>query len=141
MKKYRRKTGLLNDKLREIDTDEGVSKLRIKTPDTKTRIQSLSGGNQQKVLISRWLNTAPEILLLDEPTRGIDVGAKYEIYTIINRLATQGKSVIMISSEMSELLGMSDRIMVMSNGLMEGILDAKEATEEKIMELATKGLV
>lgn len=141
MKKYRRKTGLLNDKLREIDTEEGVSKLRIKTPDTKTRIQSLSGGNQQKVLISRWLNTAPEILLLDEPTRGIDVGAKYEIYTIINRLATQGKSVIMISSEMSELLGMSDRIMVMSNGLMEGILDAKEATEEKIMELATKGLV
>ena len=141
MKKYRRKTGLLNDKLREIDTEEGVTKLRIKTPDTKTRIQSLSGGNQQKVLISRWLNTAPEILLLDEPTRGIDVGAKYEIYTIINRLATQGKSVIMISSEMSELLGMSDRIMVMSNGLMEGILAAKEATEEKIMELATAGLV
>lgn len=141
MKKYRGKTGLLNDKLRELDTEEGVTSLRIKTPDTKTRIQSLSGGNQQKVLISRWLNTAPEILLLDEPTRGIDVGAKYEIYTIINRLAAQGKSVIMISSEMSELLGMSDRIMVMSNGIMEGILDAKEATEEKIMELATAGLV
>ena len=115
--------------------------MRIKTPDTQTRIQSLSGGNQQKVLISRWLNTNPEILLLDEPTRGIDVGAKYEIYTIINRLATQGKSVIMISSEMSELLGMSDRIMVMSNGKMEGILDAKDATEEKIMELATACLL
>ncbi len=141
MPKYRNKVGLLNDRLREIDTDEGVSSLRIKTPDTQTRIQSLSGGNQQKVLISRWLNTNPEILLLDEPTRGIDVGAKYEIYSIINRLASQGKSVIMISSEMSELLGMSDRIMVMSNGIMEGILDAKDATEEKIMELATAGLV
>lgn len=141
MPKYRNKVGLLNDRLREIDTEEGVSSLRIKTPDTQTRIQSLSGGNQQKVLISRWLNTNPEILLLDEPTRGIDVGAKYEIYTIINRLATQGKSVIMISSEMSELLGMSDRIMVMSNGKMEGILDAKDATEEKIMELATAGLL
>ena len=141
MKKYRNKAGLLNDRLRELDTKDGVSSLRIKTPDTHTRIQSLSGGNQQKVLISRWLNTEPDILLLDEPTRGIDVGAKYEIYTIINRLASEGKSVIMISSEMAELLGMSDRIMVMSNGLMEGIIDASEATEERIMELATAGLV
>lgn len=139
--KYKNRVGLLNDLLRETDTKAGITSLRIKTPGTDTRIQSLSGGNQQKVLISRWLNTAPDILLLDEPTRGIDVGAKYEIYTIINRLASEGKSVIMISSEMSELLGMSDRIMVMSNGIMEGIIDAKEATEEKIMELATAGLM
>ena len=139
--KYKNRVGLLNDLLRETDTKQGITSLRIKTPGTDTRIQSLSGGNQQKVLISRWLNTAPDILLLDEPTRGIDVGAKYEIYTIINRLASEGKSVIMISSEMSELLGMSDRIMVMSNGIMEGIIDAKEATEEKIMELATAGLM
>ena len=115
--------------------------MRVKTPSTETKIQSLSGGNQQKVLIARWLNTNPEILLLDEPTRGIDVGAKYEIYSIINELASAGKSIIMISSEMPELLGMSDRIMVMSNGYMSGILDAHEATEEKIMELATAGLV
>lgn len=141
MMKYKNRVGLLNDLLRETDTKRGITSLRIKTPGTDTRIQSLSGGNQQKVLISRWLNTAPDILLLDEPTRGIDVGAKYEIYTIINRLASEGKSVIMISSEMSELLGMSDRIMVMSNGIMEGIIDAKEATEEKIMELATAGLM
>lgn len=141
MMKYKNRVGLLNDLLRENDTKAGITSLRIKTPSTDTRIQSLSGGNQQKVLISRWLNTAPDILLLDEPTRGIDVGAKYEIYTIINRLASEGKSVIMISSEMSELLGMSDRIMVMSNGIMEGIIEAKEATEEKIMELATAGLM
>ncbi len=141
MDKYRNKIGLLNDQLRALDTQKGVESLRIKTPSVGTRIQDLSGGNQQKVLLSRWLNTEPEILLLDEPTRGIDVGAKFEIYTIINRLATQGKSIIMISSEMPELLGMSDRIMVMSNGLMTGILDAEEANEERIMQLATAGLV
>ena len=139
--KYENKFKLLNDNKRLDDTKEGVASLRVKTPSTETKIQSLSGGNQQKVLIARWLNTNPEILLLDEPTRGIDVGAKYEIYSIINELASAGKSIIMISSEMPELLGMSDRIMVMSNGYMSGILDAHEATEEKIMELATAGLV
>lgn len=139
--KYENKFKLLNDEKRLDDTKEGVASLRVKTPSTETKIQSLSGGNQQKVLIARWLNTNPEILLLDEPTRGIDVGAKYEIYSIINELASAGKSIIMISSEMPELLGMSDRIMVMSNGYMSGILDAHEATEEKIMELATAGLV
>lgn len=141
LKKYQNKFRLLDDSLRLADTQDGIDSMRIKTPSTETKIQSLSGGNQQKVLIARWLNTAPEILLLDEPTRGIDVGAKYEIYSIINELASQGKSIIMISSEMPELLGMSDRIMVMSNGYMEGILDASEATEEKVMELATAGLV
>ncbi len=138
--KYRNRFGLLNDKLRKLDTKKGIDSLRIKTPTEETQIQSLSGGNQQKVLFSRWLNTDPEILLLDEPTRGIDVGAKYEIYSIINELATQGKSIIMISSEMPELLGMSDRIMVMSGGKMTGIIERDEASEEKIMQLATAGL-
>lgn len=140
LSKYKNRVGLLNDSLREADTEKGIDALRIKTPTAHTAIQSLSGGNQQKVLLSRWLNTDPEILLLDEPTRGIDVGAKYEIYSIINELASQGKSIIMISSEMPELLGMSDRIMVMSNGKMTGILDRSEANEENIMELATAGL-
>jgi methyl-galactoside transport system ATP-binding protein len=99
---------------------------------------NLSGGNQQKVLLARWLLTSPEILLLDEPTRGIDVGAKYEIYTIIADLAQQGKSIIMISSEMPELLGMSDRVMVMSEGRITGILDGREASEQEIMRLAAQ---
>ena len=90
------------------------------------------------MLIARWLLTEPEILILDEPTRGIDVGAKFEIYTIITELAKQGKSIIMISSEMPELLGMSDRIMVMCEGKLSGIIEGKEATQEEIMRLATK---
>jgi len=95
---------------------ENVKKLSIKTPSSKTKIQTLSGGNQQKVIISRWLANDPDIFILDEPTRGIDVGAKYEIYTIIADLAKQGKSIIMISSELPELIGMSDRVLVMCNG-------------------------
>lgn len=140
LKKYKNKFGLLDDASRIADTKKGIDSLRIKTPSTKTQIQSLSGGNQQKVLLSRWLNTEPEILLLDEPTRGIDVGAKYEIYTIINELASRHKSIIMISSEMAELIGMSDRILVMSNGEVAGIIDGKTATEEEIMTLATSKL-
>lgn len=140
LKKYKNKVGLLDDQSRIADTKKGIDSLRIKTPSTKTQIQSLSGGNQQKVLLSRWLNTEPEILLLDEPTRGIDVGAKYEIYTIINELANRHKSIIMISSEMAELIGMSDRILVMSNGEVSGIIDGKAATEEEIMTLATAKL-
>ncbi len=140
LKKYKNKVGLLDDQSRIADTKKGIDSLRIKTPSTKTQIQSLSGGNQQKVLLSRWLNTEPEILLLDEPTRGIDVGAKYEIYTIINELANRHKSIIMISSEMAELIGMSDRILVMSNGEVSGIIDGKTATEEEIMTLATAKL-
>lgn len=112
--------------------------MSIKTPSTKTQIQSLSGGNQQKVIIARWLANDPEILILDEPTRGIDVGAKYEIYTIIADLAKQGKSIIMISSEMPELIGMSDRIMVMCEGRVTGFVDSKTTTQEEIMSLATK---
>ena len=111
--------------------------MNIKTPSFNTLIQSLSGGNQQKVLVARWLLTDPDILLLDEPTRGIDVGAKYEIYMIINNLVEQGKSVIMISSEMPELIGMSDRIMVMSNGRVAGIVNTKETDQSEILRLAS----
>jgi len=129
---------VLNNRKINMIAEENIKKLSIKTPTTKTKIQSLSGGNQQKVVISRWLARDPDIFILDEPTRGIDVGAKYEIYSIMVQLAKQGKSVIMISSEMPELLGMSDRIMVMCEGRLSGILEGREANQEKIMELATK---
>ncbi|MEA5015313.1 MAG: sugar ABC transporter ATP-binding protein [Candidatus Limiplasma sp.] len=129
---------LLNQRKIDRLVEENIQKLSIKTPSGKTLIQSLSGGNQQKVLISRWLANDPDVFILDEPTRGIDVGAKYEIYCIIAELARQGKSIIMISSEMGELIGMSDRIMVMCDGRMTGIIDGKDATQEKIMELATR---
>ena len=138
---YLNKFGLLNEKKRQKDTQEYIDKFRTKTPSIKTAIKNLSGGNQQKVLLSRWLLTNPEILILDEPTRGIDVGAKYEIYSIIIELAKQGKSVLMISSEMSELLGISDRIMVMCEGKLSGIIDREKANQEEIMKLATKYMV
>lgn len=115
---------------------EMKDKLRIKTPNLEERIENLSGGNQQKALIARWLLTNPRILILDEPTRGIDVGAKAEIHRLISRLAQQGVAVIMISSELPEVLGMSDRIMVMHDGHMTGILDRAEADQVKIMQLA-----
>ena len=128
----------LNNKKVEKLVQDNVEKMNIKTPSSKTQIQSLSGGNQQKVLIGRWLANNPDVLILDEPTRGIDVGAKYEIYCIIAELAKQGKSIIMISSEMAELIGMSDRVMVMCDGRVTGFIDGKEATQENIMELATQ---
>lgn len=128
---------LNNKKLNKL-AEDNIKKLRIKTPNSKTKIQSLSGGNQQKVIISRWLTTEPDVFILDEPTRGIDVGAKYEIYNIMIELASQGKTIIMISSEMPELLGISDRIMVMCEGRLSGILDRSEANQEKIMALATQ---
>ena len=112
--------------------------MNTKTPSSKTQIKSLSGGNQQKVLIGRWLANNPDVLILDEPTRGIDVGAKYEIYCIIEELARSGKSIIMISSEMAELIGMSDRVMVMCDGRVTGFIDGKDANQENIMELATQ---
>ncbi|HNB28269.1 MAG TPA: sugar ABC transporter ATP-binding protein, partial [Alphaproteobacteria bacterium] len=111
--------------------------LRVKTPDMQERVENLSGGNQQKVLIGRWLLTNPKILILDEPTRGIDVGAKAEIHRLISRLAGDGVAVLMISSEMPEILGMSDRIMVMHEGRITGLLDRAEADQVKIMELAS----
>ena len=117
---------------------EIIDKLRTKTPSQETQIRSLSGGNQQKVILARWLLTEPEVLLLDEPTRGIDVGAKYEIYQLIIDLAKQDKVVIMVSSEMPELLGVCDRILVMSGGRLAGEVDAKTTTQEEIMTLAAK---
>ncbi|BFH61964.1 MULTISPECIES: sugar ABC transporter ATP-binding protein [Paenibacillus] len=136
--RYRKLLFFLDGKRKRRESDIMVEKLRTKTPTSSTLIMNLSGGNQQKVLLARWLLTEPDILLLDEPTRGIDVGAKFEIYTIIHDLAKQGKSIIMISSEMPELIGMSDRIMVMSEGRLTGILDGEAATEEEIMRLAAQ---
>lgn len=130
--------GVLNDKERLKAAEKSNSELRTKTPNMDELIGNLSGGNQQKVLLARWLLTNPDILILDEPTRGIDVGAKYEIYTIMHKLVEAGKSIIMISSEMPELLGMSDRIMVMCEGRVTGFLDAKEADSIQVMNYATK---
>ena len=143
------KTNTTLANLREICSSAGVidrdkeykvaveykEKLKTKTPSVEQFVGNLSGGNQQKVLLSKWMFAKPDILILDEPTRGIDVGAKYEIYCIINQLVSEGKSVIMISSEMPELLGMCDRIYVMSEGKFVGELDGKEATQEKIMAM------
>jgi methyl-galactoside transport system ATP-binding protein len=112
--------------------------LRTKTPSMSTQIQNLSGGNQQKVLVSRWLMTMPDILIMDEPTRGIDVGAKFEIYTIMADLVKNGKSIIMVSSEMPELIGMSHRVMVLCAGKHTGTLEKAEASQENIMRLATQ---
>ncbi|MBQ7102759.1 MAG: ATP-binding cassette domain-containing protein, partial [Anaerotignum sp.] len=131
-----RKHILLSDSKMKQDTQWVIDSMKVKTPSQKTHIRSLSGGNQQKVIIGRWLLTKPDILLLDEPTRGIDVGAKYEIYQLIINLANEGKGVMVVSSEMPELLGICDRIMVMSNGHLAGILDIKDATQEEIMRLA-----
>ena len=119
--------------------DENIQKLRIKTPSMKEHIANLSGGNQQKVIVSRWLANDPDVLIMDEPTRGIDVGAKHEIYEIMNELAKQGKAIIMISSEMAELLGMSDRVYVMCNGKITGeITEEAEMNQESVMGYATK---
>jgi len=119
-----------------------ISKIfNIKTPNLETMVNSLSGGNQQKVLFSKILSVNPKIIFLDEPTRGIDVGAKYEIHKIMNDLAGQGMAIIMISSELPEVLGMSDRIIVMYKGEITGQLKRKEATQEKIMILGTGGKI
>ncbi len=135
---------LLSDKKMTADTDWSISSMHIKTPSQKTLIKNLSGGNQQKVILGRWLLTNPDVLLLDEPTRGVDVGAKYEIYELILQLAKQGKAVMMVSSEMPELIGICDRILVMSNGHMAGILERGkdfggiENEQETIMRLAAQ---
>ena len=138
LKKYRDFGFLINNRKIENLVQDNVKKMNIKAPSSKTLIQSLSGGNQQKVLIGRWLANNPDVLILDEPTRGIDVGAKYEIYCIISELAKEGKAIILISSEMSELIGMADRVMVMCDGRITGFIDGKDATQENIMELATQ---
>ncbi len=120
------------------DSAEMARRLRVKTPGMGEVIQNLSGGNQQKVLVGRWLLTNPRILILDEPTRGIDVGAKAEIHKLVSELASQGVAILMISSEMPEVLGMSDRVAVMHQGRITGILDRSEATQVSVMDLAAK---
>lgn len=132
--------GVLNNRKAKEDTGWVIDSMNVKTPGQHTPIRSLSGGNQQKVIIGRWLLTNPEVLLLDEPTRGIDVGAKFEIYQLIIDLANKEKGVVFVSSEMPELLGICDRIMVMSNGRIAGIEDAKDLDQEKVMTLAAKYL-
>lgn len=120
------------------NTEWCIDSMHVKTPNQETKIRSLSGGNQQKVILGRWLLTEPTVLLLDEPTRGIDVGAKYEIYQLIIDLAEKGKTVLMVSSEMPELLGVCDRILVMSGGKLAGEVNAATTTQEEIMALAAK---
>ena len=138
LKKHRKAGIYLSERSMQADTQWSIDAMRTKTPTQDTKIRSLSGGNQQKVILGRWLLTDPEVLLLDEPTRGIDVGAKYEIYQLILDLANQGKTVLMVSSEMPELLGVCDRILVMSGGRLAGEVDARTTTQEEIMHLAAK---
>ena len=137
--KYLKAGFVLDHKKINTVVDDSIKKLRIKTPSMKEHIANLSGGNQQKVIVSRWLANDPDVLIMDEPTRGIDVGAKHEIYEIMNDLAKQGKSIIMISSEMAELLGMSDRVCVMCNGRLTGeITEKEEMSQANVMQFATQ---
>ena len=138
LSKHKKHNLYLSDKSMKEDTQWSIDAMRTKTPSQDTKIRSLSGGNQQKVILGRWLLTEPEVLLLDEPTRGIDVGAKYEIYQLIIDLANKGKGVIVVSSEMPELLGICDRILVMSGGRLAGEVTAEDATQEQIMTFAAK---
>ncbi|MGM9683755.1 MAG: sugar ABC transporter ATP-binding protein [Eubacteriales bacterium] len=140
LRRYRKGFIVLSDKKRREDTDWAMKSMRIKAPSQRTQIRSLSGGNQQKVILGRWLLTDPEVLMLDEPTRGIDVGAKYEIYQLITDLAAKGKAVIMVSGELPELLGVCDRICVMSGGRLVGEVDAASTSQEEIMTLAAKNV-
>lgn len=127
----------LNHKKMREDTEEYIKKLNTKTPTMETPIQNLSGGNQQKVLVGRWLLTNPDVLIVDEPTRGIDVGAKAEIHSLITKLAGEGKAIILISSELPEVMGMADRILVMHEGVMTGMIDRKDFSSELILKYAT----
>lgn len=138
LKKHKKHGLYLSEKSMKEDTKWSIDAMHTKTPTQETKIRSLSGGNQQKVILGRWLLTNPEVLLLDEPTRGIDVGAKYEIYQLIIDLANKGKVVVVVSSEMPELLGICDRILIMSGGKLAGEVQSKEATQEQIMTFAAK---
>lgn len=113
--------------------------MRIKTDGSEQQVNSLSGGNQQKIVVAKWLLTKPEIVFLDEPTRGIDVGAKFEIYQLIQKIAKEGKAVVMVSSELPELLGICDRILVLKEGRLAGEISAEEASQEKIMSVIVNG--
>jgi inositol transport system ATP-binding protein len=131
------KAGFLNKRIINETCAKEKTRLELKTPSMDQVIKLLSGGNQQKVLVSRWLLTVPDILILDEPTRGIDVGAKSEIHRLMSKLAQEGKAIIMISSELPEILGMSDRVLVMHEGRVGGVFERKDATQETIMRAAT----
>jgi methyl-galactoside transport system ATP-binding protein/inositol transport system ATP-binding protein len=136
--RFLNKIGLIRDKQLNASCNEYVRKIQVKTPNLDQHIENLSGGNQQKVLVARWLMTNPEILFLDEPTRGIDVGTKAEIHRLISTLAGEGKSIVMISSELPEIMGMSDRIMIMRQGRVTGIVEnTKDLTQEELMAYAT----
>ncbi|WP_273334380.1 sugar ABC transporter ATP-binding protein [Dictyoglomus turgidum] len=137
MKDFLKALGFVDDKKAEKVSNEYIQRLRIRTPSVRQKVKNLSGGNQQKVVVAKWLLRNCDILIFDEPTRGIDVGAKNEIYKLLNELIAEGKSIIMISSELPEILRMSHRIVVMCEGRITGILDADEATEEKILKYAT----
>ncbi len=137
---YCNSLGVVNGKRVVKDTQWTIDSLRVKTPSQKTHIGNLSGGNQQKVVLGRWILTHADILMLDEPTKGIDVGAKYEIYQLMISIAKEGKGILFISSEMPELLGVSDRILVMSDGRVSGIVDARKTTQEEILSLAARFL-
>ena len=137
LRHYANAFGIVDTRRAARDAAGGTKRLRVRTPSLRTPITSLSGGNQQKVLLARWLLAEPDILILDEPTRGIDVGAKFEIYTIINTLASQGKAIIVISSELPELLGICDRIYALSAGRITGEVDVHEAHPERLMQYMT----
>lgn len=137
---YKNKLGLLDKRKMTSDIQWVIDAMRVKTPGHHTHVGSLSGGNQQKVIIGRWLLTQPEILMLDEPTRGIDVGAKFEIYQLMTEMAKKGKGIIIVSSEMPELLGITDRILVMSNGQVADIVDTKQTSQNDILRLASMHL-
>ena len=137
LRRHQKKFGFLNSAQEGTDTTEMISKLRIKTPNEQQIVQYLSGGNQQKVVLGKWLSLNPKVLLLDEPTRGIDVGAKQEIYRLMEELAEQGMAILFVSSEMEEILGMSDQTLVMHEGRITGKLTREELSEEAVMQLAT----
>ena len=132
--------GIIDKNLEIVSTNQYIDEMRVKTPSCRQMVKNLSGGNQQKVILGKWLMTEPKVLILDEPTRGIDIGAKYEIYQIMNKLIERGVSIIMISSELPEVLGMSDRIMVMHEGEIQASLPVESCTQELIMTYATGGM-
>ena len=131
--------GMLNRKKAQSISDDAIALLNIRVPHSQVRAGGLSGGNQQKVVIAKWIGMNPSIIIMDEPTRGIDVGAKRDIYDLMNELTSQGVAIIMVSSELPEVIGMSDRILVIHEGKIAGELDHEEATQEKIITLATGG--
>ena len=136
LEKHSNRLGIINNESEKTTAIDQIEKLNIKTPSAETPVINLSGGNQQKVVLGKWLSMNPKLIIFDEPTRGIDVGAKAEIYKLMRQLADRGVAILMISSDMEEVLGISDRIAVMHEGNITGILDREEFTEENIMHLA-----